>query len=343
MRSGWQSGRVLAVVCPGQGSQTPGMLSPWLEIPGVPDLLAAASAAAGTDLAAHGTTSDADTIRDTAVAQPLIVASSLISLRVILDGRATADVVDVTAGHSVGELAAAAVAGVLSDDGAAGLVSVRARAMAKAAAARPSGMSAVVGGTPEEVNAAIEAADAWPANVNGAGQVVAAGAPESLAKLADNPPERARVIPLQVAGAFHTPFMRSAQEEFTPAATGFAEASDPVLPFLADLDGTAYVGGAHGHGTASDVLSTIAGQVTAPVRWDLVMASLADRGVTGLLELAPGGVLTGLAKRGLKGVETLAVKSPADIDAARDLITRHSTAGGTGDAPSTGTTSGAAQ
>ncbi|GAB3174347.1 ACP S-malonyltransferase [Myceligenerans halotolerans] len=330
---------MLAVVCPGQGSQTPGMLSPWLELPGASDLLSAASEAAETDLAAHGTTSDADTIRDTAVAQPLIVASSLLALSVILDGRDAADVVDVTAGHSVGELAAAAVAGVVSDAGAAGLVSVRARAMAKAAAAAPSGMSAVVGGKPEDVLAAIEAAGLWPANVNGGGQVVAAGALDDLAKLADNPPERARVIPLQVAGAFHTPFMDSARAEFEPVATGFEGAADPVLPLLADLDGAAYTGGTHGHGTAADVLSHLAGQVTAPVRWDLVMETLAARGVTALLELAPGGVLTGLAKRGLKGVETLAVKSPDDVDAARDLIARHSATSGA--APVT--TPGAAQ
>lgn len=327
---------MLAIVCPGQGSQTPGMLGPWLELSGVPELLSAASEAAETDLATHGVTSDADTIRDTAVAQPLIVASALLSLRVILDGRDAAGVVDVTAGHSVGELAAAAVAGVVSDDAAAGLVSVRARAMAKAAAAQPSGMSAVVGGRPEEVDAAIRAAGVWPANVNGAGQTVAAGALDDLAKLADNPPERARVIPLQVAGAFHTPFMDTARDEFAPVVTGFAGAADPVLPFLADLDGAAYTGGAHGHGTAADVLANIAGQVTAPVRWDLVMETLAARGVTGLIELAPGGVLTGLAKRGLKGVETLAVKSPDDVDAARDMIARHSTA-------ADGTNTGAAQ
>lgn len=303
------------------------MLSPWLELPGTADLIAAASDAAGTDLVAHGTTSDADTIRDTAVAQPLIVASSLLALRVILDGRDAAGLVDVTAGHSVGEVAAAAVAGVLSDDGAAGLVSHRARAMAAASAAAaataPTGMSAVVGGEPEDVLAAIEAAGLWPANVNGGGQVVAAGSHEGLGKLAENPPARARVIPLQVAGAFHTPFMEPAREAFEPVALGWS-AEDPRLPFLADLDGTAYTGGAHGHGTAAAVLANLAGQVTAPVRWDLVMENLAALGVTGLLELAPGGVLAGLAKRGLKGVESVAVKSPDDLDAARDLITRHS-------------------
>lgn len=304
------------------------MLAPWLDLPGVADSLAAWSQAAGTDLVAHGTTSDAETIRDTAVAQPLIVASSLLSLRVILDGRDAAAVVDVTAGHSVGELAAAAVAGVLDDAGAVGLVSRRARAMADAAAAAPSGMSAVVGGDPAEVHAAIEAAGLWPANVNASGQTVAAGALEDLAKLAENPPARARVIPLQVAGAFHTPFMDAAREVFEPVATGWA-ATDPRLPLLSNADGADYgsrEAGGHGHGAATDVLARLAAQVTAPVRWDLCTETLAARGVTAILELAPGGVLTGLAKRALKGVELVAVKSPDDVEAARDLVARHSDA-----------------
>lgn len=316
---------MLAVVCPGQGSQTPGMLASWLELPGVADRLAAASESAGVDLVAHGTTSDADTIRDTAVAQPLIVASSLLALRVVLDGRDAADVVDVTAGHSVGELAAAAVAGVLDDAGAAGLVSRRARYMAEAAAAAPSGMTAVVGGDPDEVLAAIEAAGLTPANVNGGGQVVAAGSPEGLAALAENPPARARVIPLQVAGAFHTAFMASAQEQFAPVAAGWA-AADPRVALLSNADGAAYSSlapGAHGHGAAADVLARLGAQVVAPVRWDLCQETLADLGVTGMLELAPGGVLTGLARRSLKGVETVAIKSPDDVEAARELVARH--------------------
>ncbi|MFE5335817.1 ACP S-malonyltransferase [Isoptericola sp. NPDC056573] len=325
---------MLAVVCPGQGSQTPGMLSPWLELPGTADLLDTFSAAAGTDLAQHGTTSDADTIRDTAVAQPLIVSSSLLALHAVLDGRPTTEVVDVTAGHSVGELSAAAVAGALDDAGAVGLVSHRARAMAEAAAAAPSGMSAVVGGDPDEVLASIEAAGLFPANVNGGGQVVAAGDLERLAALAADPPTRARVIPLQVAGAFHTPFMESARAAFDQVATGWL-ATDPRLPLLSNADGASYdtLGtGAHGHGTATDVLARLVAQVTAPVRWDLCQATLAERGVTGILELAPGGVLTGLAKRALKGVESVAVKSPDDVEAARDLISRHSVAAGAGTA-----------
>lgn len=318
-------------MCPGQGSQTPGFLLPWLDLPGVPEQLATFSEAAGTDLGAHGSTSDAGTIRDTAVAQPLIVAASLVTLRALLAGQDAAGTVDVTAGHSVGELAAAATAGVLTDVGAVALVRERARAMARAAALAPTGMSAVVGGEPDEVLAAIAAAGLHPANVNAAGQVVAAGALEDLARLADAPPPRARVIPLAVAGAFHTPSMQPALDEFGPVAAAWS-AADPRLPLLTDLDGTAYgpgdgadpsPGGAHGHGLGRTVLDHLARQVVAPVRWDLCQATLLAMGVTGMVELAPGGVLTGLARRSLPGVETLAVKTPADLDAARDLVRRH--------------------
>lgn len=305
------------------------MLAPWLELPGVPDQLAALGDAAQSDLVAHGTTSDAETIRDTAVAQPLIVASSLVALRAILAGRDAAEVVDVTAGHSVGELAAAAVAGVLDDAGAVGLVAHRARFMAEAAAAEPTGMSAVVGGDPEEVLAAIEAAGLWPANVNSSGQVVAAGALEHLVRLAEAPPAKARVIPLQVAGAFHTPFMQPALEKFEPVAAAW-DVADPRVAFLSNADGEPYgridLEGST-HGKARDVVRRLTAQIAAPVRWDLCQETLADLGVTAVLELAPGGVLTGLARRTLPGVELVAVKSPADVDTARDLIARHSSAG----------------
>ncbi len=314
---------MLAVVCPGQGAQSPGLLRPWLELEGVTDQLAAAGDAAGVDLVRHGTESDADTIRDTAVAQPLIVATSLVALRALLDGRPAAAIVDVTAGHSVGELAAAAVAGVLDDEAAVGLVSHRARSMAGAAALAPTGMSAVVGGEPEAVLSAIEAAGAYPANVNGGGQVVAAGSRESLAALAAQPPARARVIPLQVAGAFHTPYMQPAQEEFAPVAEAWP-AHDPVLPLLSDADGTVYAahrGAPFGRGR--DVLRRLAEQVVAPVRWDLCQLTLRAMGVTGMVELAPAGVLTGLARRALPGVETVALVTPDDLPAARDLARRH--------------------
>lgn len=331
---------MLAIVCPGQGSQTPGFLSPWLEIPGVEEQLRGLSEAADVDLVAHGTTSDADTIRDTAIAQPLIVAASLVAYRVLLDGGPRT--VDVTAGHSVGELAAAAVAGVLDDAGAVGLVAHRARAMARAAALERTGMSAVVGGDAADVLARVAAAGLHPANVNGGGQVVAAGSLEALAALAADPPARARVIPLQVAGAFHTPFMQPAADAFADVAHGWP-AHDPQVLLLSDADGEPYpaADGAP-YGRATDVLDRLAAQVVAPVRWDLCQATMSRLGVTGLVELAPAGVLTGLARRSLPGVEAVAVKSPADLDAARDLVARHGSHPAAGD-PTVGPTAATAQ
>lgn len=299
------------------------MLSPWLEVPGVEERLAAFSEAAGIDLATHGTTSDADTIKDTAVAQPLLVATALLAAENLLDGTDAAEMIDVTAGHSVGELSAAAVAGVLTGEGAVRLVTHRATAMAAAARTQPSGMAAVLGGDPDEVLAAIEAAGLWPANVNGAGQVVAAGSPEGIEKLGENAPDRARIRPLQVAGAFHTPFMESAREEFSQVVAGW-DAQDPTIALLSNADGRSYgqIAG-EGNGRARDVLERLGAQVVAPVRWDQCQETLLGLGVTGLIELAPGGVLTGLARRAMRGVETVAVKTPEDLDAALDLIRRH--------------------
>ncbi|MEV7972144.1 ACP S-malonyltransferase [Cellulomonas sp. NPDC089187] len=317
---------MLAIVCPGQGAQTPGMLSPWLELPGTADRLAAFSEAAGIDLTVHGTTSDADTIRDTAVAQPLIVSASLLALRALEDliaaepipGQQRADgapLAEVTAGHSVGEFAAAAVAGVFTDAGAVGLVAQRARFMAEAAAAQPSGMTAVLRGAPEEVTAAIEAAGLWPANINGGGQIVAAGALDAIAAFAQNPPAGTRVVPLQVAGAFHTPFMQSALDSFATVAADWPHAA-PRTRLLTNADGSVYADDA-------DVVGTLVRQIAAPVRWDLCQSTMAELGVTGLLELAPGGVLKGLARRSLPGVETVAITSPEDLPAARDLVAAH--------------------
>ena len=315
---------MLAILCPGQGSQSPGFLNPWLDLAGADERIAAFSAASGLDLRTHGTVSDADTIRDTAVAQPLIVSASLLALGGVLEGRAAGEVVDVTAGHSVGEFSAAAVAGVLDDAEAVSLVTARASFMAEAAAATPTGMSAVVGGDPIEVLAAIEAAGLVPANVNGAGQVVAAGSLDGLARLAAAPPAKARVIPLQVAGAFHTSYMQSAADRLGPVAARFAP-HDPTLTLLSDADGRAYAeldaGARHGVGTR--VLERLVAQVVAPVRWALCQQTLLALGVTGAIELAPAGVLVGLARRTLPGVETVAVKTPDDLDAARDLVRRH--------------------
>ncbi|GEL94692.1 ACP S-malonyltransferase [Cellulomonas composti] len=309
---------MLVVVCPGQGAQSPGMLAPWLELPAVAASLERAAAVTGIDLVAHGTTSDADTIRDTAVAQPLLVASALASLRAVLGTDGPLDVTgqtDAVAGHSVGELAAAAIAGVLTEDDALRLVAVRGAAMARAAATTPTGMCAVLGGDPDEVATTLAAHRLVAANVNGGGQVVAAGTLEAIAAFAAAPPARARVVPLQVAGAFHTEHMAPAVAELRAAAAAVAPV-DPAVALLTNSDGSVVQSGAR-------ALELIVAQVAHPVRWDLCQATLVGLGVTGLLELAPGGVLTGLARRTLPGVETVAVKTPADLDAARDLVSRH--------------------
>lgn len=305
---------MLAIVCPGQGSQTPGFLAPWRELEGVPSLLDRLSSAAGVDLTAHGTVSDEETIKDTAVAQPLIVAAGLVAADVLgLDALAPDHVL--AAGHSVGEITAAAVAGVLSPEDALALVRVRATGMAEAAAATPTGMAAVVGGDQDEVLAAVEAAGLTPANVNGGGQIVAAGTQDALDALAAQPPARTRVIPLKVAGAFHTEHMRPAVDALAAHVTGLSPA-DPRLTLLSNREGAAVASG-------TEVLERIVNQVTRPVRWDLCMEAMAERGVTGILEVLPGGTLAGLAKRGLKGVPSLAVKAPDDLDAARAFIAEH--------------------
>ena len=306
---------MLAIVCPGQGSQTPGFLTPWVEIPAVRARLEALSEVAGLDLVAHGTTSDAETIKDTAVAQPLIVAAGLAGVPALFGDTEPSSLVDVTAGHSVGEITAAAFAGVLADADAMAFVRERGRGMAAASAVTPTGMSAVLGGDPDEVAATLERHGLTPANANGAGQVVAAGTLEQLAALAADPPARARVIPLQVAGAFHTVHMAPAVEALGQQAKGFTT-SAPTVAVVSNADGAVVRDGA-------ELLSRLVSQVSNPVRWDLCMETLADLGVTGLIELPPAGTLVGLAKRGLKGVETLALKTPDDLEAAQRMLHAH--------------------
>ncbi|QTE28445.1 ACP S-malonyltransferase [Pengzhenrongella sicca] len=304
---------MLVVVCPGQGAQSPGMLAPWLDLAGVADRLAGYSDIVGMDLVAHGTTSDAPTIRDTAVAQPLLVATALATFHALFDSGVLA--IDAVAGHSVGELGAAAIAGVLTEREALELVAVRGAAMARAAAAAPTGMSALLGGDPTEVLARLAELGLTPANVNGGGQVVAAGSLTALAALSAAPPARTRVIPLQVAGAFHTTTMAPAVAELAAKAATITPA-DARLPLLLNADGAVVTAG-------TDALKRLVAQVANPVRWDLCQQAMQALGVTALLELAPAGVLTGLARRTLPGVETVAVKAPGDLDAARDLVRRH--------------------
>jgi [acyl-carrier-protein] S-malonyltransferase len=304
---------VLAVLAPGQGSQKPGFLTPWLDLPGAEARLRWWSALAGLDLVHLGTEADADEIKDTARTQPLLVAAALLAAEQLplYD-------VPVVAGHSIGELGATALAGVLTPEAAVTLAAVRGREMAAACALEPTGMSAVLGGDPDEVIAAIDAAGLYPANQNGAGQVVAAGARSSLEKLAAEPPAKARVIPLSVAGAFHTPYMAPAEQALAAVAGGITPGT-PTRILLSNRDGAAV-----DHGPT--MLQRLVRQVTAPVRWDLCMQTLAEIGVTAVIELPPAGTLAGLAKRALKGVEIVTVNTPDDLAAARDAIARHGAA-----------------
>ncbi|WP_029145489.1 ACP S-malonyltransferase [Microbacterium luticocti] len=300
---------MIIAVFPGQGAQTPGFLHPWLDLDGARERLAAYSDQAQVDLIAAGTEWDADRIRDTQVAQPLIVAASLLSYAALTaDGARPAG----TAGHSVGELAALAAAGVLTEADALRLVGIRGRAMAEAAAAAQTGMSAVIGGDPSAVLARLGELELTPANHNGAGQIVAAGPLGALAELAATPPRGTRVIPLQVAGAFHTGYMAPAVDTLRAAAAA-VEASDPTLTLWTNSDGSVV----HSGRAAVDLMVA---QIASPVRWDLCMASFAEHGVTGIIELSPAGTLTGLAKRALRGVPAVAVKTPDDLAAATALL-----------------------
>jgi [acyl-carrier-protein] S-malonyltransferase len=352
---------MLVIAAPGQGAQTPGFLAPWLELPGVAERLGAWSELAGCDLIRCGTVASADDIRDTAVAQPLIVAAALAVSELLtpgalagalpaartpdgaalasgavagqavggqaVGGQAAGDLAHdghaapgghvggLVAGHSVGELAAGAIAGVLDPADAIRLVRVRGQAMARAAAAVATSMTAILGGDEAEVLACIDAHGLTPANINGAGQIVAAGTVEQLAAFAADPPPRARLRSLRVAGAFHTTHMASAVDALRDAASGMT-VRDPSLTLLSNRDGAVVRSGA-------DWLERVVNQVSAPVRWDKCMQAMAALGATALIELPPAGTLTGLAHRALRGIGLLAVKTPDHLDAARAMIADH--------------------
>jgi [acyl-carrier-protein] S-malonyltransferase len=305
---------VLAIIAPGQGSQTPGFLSPWLTDNSFRDQLIEWSEEISLDLVRLGTDADADEIRLTANAQPLIVSAGLLGMKAL--GQ-TGFVL--AAGHSVGELTAAAISGVLSDTSALSLVRQRGLSMEIAATATPTGMSAVLGGNRDEVVSAIQSLGLTAANENGAGQIVAAGDLQALALLSETPPSGARVRALSVAGAFHTSYMQSA----IPQLEDFAKTlvvSNPKVTLLSNKDGESVA-------TGQEALDRIVAQVANPVRWDLCMSTMKSLGVTGVIELPPAGTLVGLLKRVLPEVETLALKTPDDISAARDLIARHGKVG----------------
>jgi [acyl-carrier-protein] S-malonyltransferase len=296
---------VLIMVAPGQGAQAAGFLAPWLELPGAADRLGRWSELAGIDLIRAGTTADTDEITDTAVAQPLLVAAALLVAEQL--GRP-----DATAGHSVGELAAGVIAGVVSADDAVRLTGERGRAMAEATRVTPTGMTAVLGGEEDAVLGAIAALGLTPANINARGQIVAGGTQAQLAALAASPPAGAMLRPLRVAGAFHTAHMAPAVDALATAAAGTV-VRDPAITLVSNRDGDLVRSG-------GDWLERIVGQVAAPVRWDRCMETVRRLGVTALVELPPAGILSGIAKRALPGVQVLPIKAPDKLDAARQLI-----------------------
>ncbi|MBF6134940.1 ACP S-malonyltransferase [Nocardia otitidiscaviarum] len=303
---------MIALFAPGQGSQTPGMLSPWLELPGAADRIELWSKASGLDLLRLGTTATAEEITDTAVTQPLVVAAALLAFAEIPQDSLPADTI--VAGHSVGELAAAAVAGVISADDAVALAAIRGAEMAKACALEPTGMSAVLGGDEAAVLARLDELDLVPANRNAVGQIVAAGRLDALAELAANPPEKARIRALPVAGAFHTAFMAPAQDAVTKAISTITP-GEPTRVLLSNFDGKPVASG-------QDAIDKLAAQVTRPVRWDLCNETVRASGVSAVAELPPAGTLVGIAKRELKGTPNLALKTPADLPALAELTTK---------------------
>lgn len=306
---------MLVIVAPGQGAQKPGFLTPWLEEPTFASRLEWLSTVAGLDLTHYGTEADAETIRDTAVAQPLLVGTGLVTAAALSAGADVFERVGATAGHSVGEITAAAGVGAMSAEQAMVFVRERGNAMASASAQRPTSMTAILGGDREEVRAKLAELDLTAANDNGPGQIVAAGTVEQLERLADAPPEKTRLMPLSVAGAFHTEHMAPAVDHLTRLASSIATA-EPRAKVISNRDGTVVHDG-------REVLDRMVSQVSNPVRWDLCMKTMLDLGVTGMLELPPAGTLTGIAKRAMKGVETFALKSPDDLDSAREFVERH--------------------
>ena len=307
---------VLVIVAPGQGAQTPGFLEPWLEDQNFADRLRWLSAVSGIDLIHYGTKADAETIRDTAVAQPLLVASSLLAALALYPHPADAyGRVGAVAGHSVGEIAAAVGAGVMTAEQAMVFVRERGNAMATASAATPTGMTAVLGGDRDEVLAKLAEHGLTPANDNGAGQIVAAGTMEQLARLADDGPEKARLIPLSVAGAFHTEHMLPAVDVLAKLARAIST-HDTRTRLISNRDGQIVHDG-------QETLKRLVTQVSSPVRWDLCMQTMLDLGVTGIIEMPPAGTLVGIAKRQIKGVETFALKTPDQLDDARAFADKH--------------------
>ncbi|WP_182376911.1 acyltransferase domain-containing protein [Nocardioides sp. WS12] len=311
---------MLVIVAPGQGAQTPGFLTPWLEDPVFESRLNWLSTVAGLDLAHYGTAADADTIRDTKIAQPLLVASGLVSSLSLYPHPADAfSRLGAVTGHSVGEITAAVGARVITAEQAMVLVRERGQAMADAAAVTATGMTAILGGDRDEVLAALTQCGLTAANDNGPGQIVAAGTLEQLEELAAHAPKGARLRPLPVAGAFHSEHMAPAVNHVTELARSVS-VHDPRTRFISNSDGTVIHDG-------REVLSRIVGQIARPVRWDLCLESMVDIGITGFLEMPPAGTLTGIAKRYFRDrgltVETFSLNGPEQLDDARAFCMKH--------------------
>lgn len=307
---------MIAIACPGQGSQTPGFLSPWLEIDVFKSQIEHLQEVIKLDLVRLGTTADADEIRDTKIAQPLIVAASIASYAALREKCGNQLNLSGVAGHSVGEIAAAYVAGIFSAEDAMHFVNLRGQQMANAAALAESSMAAVVGGDADAVEKAIEGAGLFAANFNGPGQIVAAGSKSAIENLVANPPAGTRVVQLQVAGAFHTSFMEPAKEQLA----AFAETvtvNNPAQSIWTNNDGSEISDG-------SQFVQLLVNQVSSPVRWDKTMNSMMATKVKGMIELVPGGTLAGIAKRAMSGVEAVALKQPADLEKAAELVERYS-------------------
>ena len=303
---------MIALTCPGQGAQTPGFLSPWLELESFKTEIGLYSEILKMDLAHLGSVADANEIRDTRIAQPLIVAASMASYVVLCQSLGGRSKFSGVAGHSVGEIAAAHIAGIFDTETALRFVKARGEQMSRSAALEASSMAAVVGGEQDFVLKHLADLGLTAANYNGKGQLVAAGSAAIISDLVSSPPAGTRVVALAVAGAFHTPFMESAKDELTSLAASMST-TDPEMIIWSNSDGSKVDSG-------DKFLELLISQVSKPVRWDMTMDSMLDSGVGAVIELLPGGTLTGIAKRSMPGVATLAIKAPDDIEKAIAFI-----------------------
>jgi [acyl-carrier-protein] S-malonyltransferase len=303
---------MISIACPGQGSQTPGFFEPWLELSTFRKQIERSSEILGIDLVHFGTLADQDAIRDTKVAQPLIVAAGIASFLVLQERFGAQLGVFSTAGHSVGEITSAYVAGIFDDQTALKFVQKRGDEMAKASSLEESSMAAVVGGDQTAVLGELVGRGLFAANYNGSGQIVAAGSKVLISELVVNPPAGSRVIQLQVAGAFHTAFMESARGPLAEYSKT-VETKDPSLSIWTNNDGSLVTGGA-------EFLNLLVNQVSSPVRWDKTMDSMTEAGVSLMIELLPGGALSGIAKRAMPNTVAIAIKTPADLDKVAEAL-----------------------